>query len=90
MTKQKTETHRKPAPSRKGAPAPTKLAAPKPVSGNSQTRLTPEEIEQMIAAAAYVRAEKRGFEPGHELGDWFAAEREVKARLAAGLSTAMQ
>jgi Protein of unknown function (DUF2934) len=44
----------------------------------------------MIATAAYVRAEKRGFEPGHEIADWLAAEREVKARLAAGQSSAMQ
>ena len=26
-----------------------------------------------IALAAYFIAEKRGFEPGHELDDWFAA-----------------
>lgn len=30
-----------------------------------------------IADAAYFRAEKRGFEPGHELDDWLAAETEV-------------
>lgn len=33
--------------------------------------------QSMIAAAAYFRAEKRGFEPGHELDDWLAAEVEV-------------
>ena len=31
----------------------------------------------MIAQAAYLRAERRGFVPGHELEDWLAAEREV-------------
>lgn len=31
----------------------------------------------MIADAAYFRAERRGFEPGHELEDWLAAEIEV-------------
>ncbi len=31
----------------------------------------------MIARAAYHRAERRGFVPGHELEDWLAAEREV-------------
>jgi hypothetical protein len=35
----------------------------------------------MIADAAWFRAEKRGFAPGHELEDWLAAEREVDARL---------
>jgi hypothetical protein len=32
---------------------------------------------RMIADAAYYRAECRGFEPGHELEDWLAAENEV-------------
>lgn len=30
-----------------------------------------------IAIAAYFRAQRRGFEPGHELEDWLAAETEV-------------
>lgn len=35
------------------------------------------ERRSIIAAAAYFRAERRGFEPGHELEDWLAAEIEV-------------
>lgn len=35
------------------------------------------ERRSMIAHAAYFRAERRGFEPGHELEDWLAAELEV-------------
>lgn len=35
------------------------------------------ERRAMIADAAYFRAERRGFEPGHELQDWLAAEIEV-------------
>lgn len=35
----------------------------------------------MIAKAAYYRAERRGFEPGHELADWVAAESEIEGRL---------
>jgi hypothetical protein len=35
-----------------------------------------------ITLAAYLRAERRGFAPGHELDDWLAAEREVDQRLA--------
>lgn len=30
-----------------------------------------------IAEAAYWRAERRGFIPGHELDDWLSAEQEV-------------
>ena len=32
----------------------------------------------MTAEAAYYRAERRGFEPGHELEDWLAAEGEIQ------------
>ena len=32
----------------------------------------------MIAEAAYYRAQGRGFEPGHELEDWVAAEGEIE------------
>ena len=34
---------------------------------------------QLIALAAYKRAEKRGFAPGFELDDWLEAERTVEA-----------
>jgi hypothetical protein len=33
--------------------------------------------EALIATAAYYRAQKRGFRPGHEIEDWLTAEREV-------------
>lgn len=36
-----------------------------------------QERHAMIEAAAYLRAEQRGFEPGHELEDWLQAEAEV-------------
>jgi hypothetical protein len=42
---------------------------------------TPLEREQMIAQAAYYRALKRNFAPGHELEDWLEAESELKAQL---------
>lgn len=38
-----------------------------------------QQRHQLIAEAAYRRAEQRGFEPGHELNDWLAAEAEVDA-----------
>lgn len=37
--------------------------------------------EQMIAEAAYYRAEQRGFAGGDTLRDWYEAEAEVDARL---------
>jgi DUF2934 family protein len=37
----------------------------------------------MIAKAAYLRAERRGFAPGGEDADWLAAEAEVDALLSA-------
>ena len=37
------------------------------------------EFREMVAANAYYRAEKRGFEPGHEMDDWLKAEREIKS-----------
>jgi len=36
---------------------------------------------EMVATAAYYRAERRGFAPGHELDDWLAAETEIETRL---------
>jgi Protein of unknown function (DUF2934) len=36
-----------------------------------------KQREQMIAEAAYYRAEKRGFASGRELDDWIAAEADI-------------
>ena len=33
--------------------------------------------QEAIARAAYFLAEARGFEPGHELDDWLAAEQQL-------------
>jgi hypothetical protein len=41
----------------------------------------PERRAGLIAEAAFFRAEKRGFAPGHEMEDWLAAESEVDAKL---------
>jgi hypothetical protein len=41
-----------------------------------------KDRESRIAEAAYLRAQQRGFEPGYELEDWLAAEKEVDALLA--------
>ncbi len=44
--------------------------------------VTPERRLQMIAEAAYFRAEARGFAPGREMEDWLAAEAEVDRLLS--------
>jgi Protein of unknown function (DUF2934) len=36
----------------------------------------PSRRDAKIAELAYYKAESRGFEPGHELEDWYAAETE--------------
>ena len=46
------------------------------------------ERRGLVATAAYYRAEKRGFEAGHELEDWLAAEAEIAASLLASPSAA--
>ena len=47
--------------------------------------ITPDMKRGMIAEAAYLRAEKRGFAPGYENEDWLAAEAEVDRLLSADL-----
>ena len=37
-----------------------------------------DEFREMVATAAYYRAEKRGFEPGHDIDDWLEAEQEIR------------
>jgi len=44
----------------------------------------PQQRASLIARAAYFRSQDRGFEPGHELEDWLAAEVEVDAELLGG------
>jgi hypothetical protein len=39
--------------------------------------VTPEARWNMIAVAAYHKAEQRGFTPGDELRDWVEAEKEI-------------
>jgi phosphoglucomutase len=48
------------------------------------TFIEPEERLAMIAEAAYYRAEQRGFDPGHEIDDWLAAEAAFDESLVRG------
>ena len=43
--------------------------------------ISAEERWRMIANSAYLKAEARGFAPGHETEDWLKAEKEVDALL---------
>lgn len=45
-----------------------------------------KDRRQMIAEAAYFKAEKRGFLPGRALDDWLEAEREIDEALRPLLS----
>ena len=49
----------------------------------SAHRTSAGQRRQMIAEAAYFRAERRGFDGGDPVEDWMAAEAEVDARLEA-------
>jgi hypothetical protein len=47
--------------------------APGPRIIDAQTR------HELVAQAAYFRAQRRGFAPGREQEDWYAAEAEIDA-----------
>lgn len=55
--------------------------ARKTLSMPPRVALSREGRERLIAESAYLRAERRGFAPGHEVEDWLAAETEVDALL---------
>lgn len=62
----------------KGPRSGSSEAAP---SGSSASQgVDSARMEEMIAVAAYFRAEQRGFSPGDELDDWFQAEAEYLYR----------
>ena len=55
-------------------------AKPEIVKSDLRANLVPINFEEEIRRLAYLMAERRGFEPGHEADDWLAAEREVRQR----------
>jgi Protein of unknown function (DUF2934) len=66
--------------------APTRAASPQNSSRAAAApniAVSPEVRRQMIAEAAYLRSEQRGFAPGFETEDWLLAEAEVDALLFA-------
>jgi hypothetical protein len=76
----------KAAPSRQGTPFKGgELGVSKGMTGVSKAiTVSAETRRDMIAQAAYLRAERRGFTTGSEEEDWLAAEAEVDALLRAG------
>ena len=85
-----TSKSRKPAPAAK-KPVAAKDAKPKATRSRASAgstvvaRADTDELAElrieMIARAAYLRAEQRGFEPGKELDDWLAAAADIDAQL---------
>jgi hypothetical protein len=55
-------------------------AKPEIVRSDSRATIVPINVEDEIRRLAYLLAERRGFEPGHESDDWFAAEQEIRQR----------
>jgi hypothetical protein len=61
---------------------------PKPTHNFFPLRFSPPESvseaerRRLIQEAAYLRAQRRNFEPGHEVQDWLDAEAEVRNRLS--------
>ena len=70
------------------ASAKVKVAKPKPaVRTDVETSLTESDRLRMIELAAFFRAERRGFVPGFEAEDWFAAEAEIAAQIPVAPAT---
>ena len=55
-------------------------AKPEIVKSDARANIVPINVEEEIRRLAYLMSERRGFEPGHEADDWFAAEREIRQR----------
>ena len=87
--KRKSSAKKAPA-SARTSKSPTRKPSPrkKPVAKSELSLgVTPEERQHMIAIAAYVRAEKRGFVGGDAKDDWVQAEAEIDALLKKKLGT---
>jgi hypothetical protein len=56
-----------------------------PAAGSTEgDPVTDSTRSERIRLAAYLAAERRGFEPGYEESDWLQAEREVDAQTQVG------
>ncbi len=62
------------------APAQTGVEAVA-IASTTSAAIDPDTRAQMVAEAAYYRAQKRGFEGGQEQEDWYEGEREIEELL---------
>ena len=59
-------------------PSPSVATLPPAASQSSKgPERSDDERRRLISESAYYRAERRGFEPGHEEEDWLEAEKDV-------------
>ena len=75
-----TSTRQRLAPVVSDAPAPVTVP-PRSLLGDGG--VSAAERTRLIERAAYFRAQRRGFVPGHEVEDWVAAEQEIDQLLSA-------
>ena len=60
---------------------PTPTDRPAAAASDEQaSRMDPEERRKLVEYQAYLLYLERGAEPGFEIDDWLAAEREIDAR----------
>ena len=85
-TRRSAETPESADPRARAQPKATRAARSK----SSRAPVSVDDRRAMIAEAAYLRAERRGFTPGHETEDWLAAEEEVDGLLQLGPGGAAQ
>jgi hypothetical protein len=57
------------------------LDDPSPFTRRPALPVDSSAYRELVAIAAYYRAERRGFAPGGEVEDWLEAEREVATRI---------
>ncbi|MGR9035443.1 MAG: DUF2934 domain-containing protein [Gammaproteobacteria bacterium] len=53
------------------------MTGKKSQQNNHNNDFDPDKFREMVAERAYLKAEKRNFEPGHDMEDWLEAEQEV-------------
>jgi hypothetical protein len=93
-----TSTSRHSVTRSKGAPLAGRSPRHAPVTAGSKHGKTEdpradfsdEEWNDMVATAAYFRAEARGFEAGSAQDDWYEAEAELRERFSAADSEAVE
>ena len=69
--------------SSEGPASSTATSGSEGVHSKGKVPTSSQQMNELISAAAYFRAERRNFEPGHELDDWLDAEAEIMSRQSA-------